>query len=357
MSGLVASKPVESGAFDSKRMDARHLDSAGSVSRSRFAVHSGLIAKYVSGCWLLWAACGLAMFAFAWVRVWVVSLLDMSQFQSVLEQFRQYERFAPIDFDSLLTYTGRVGMTYDEPIIIFCTVIWCVARGSDVVAGELNRGTMEMILAQPIRRSTLLNSHALVSVLGLAGLCLLVWLGIAIGIQVTAVTESGVAPSLKIPFLNWEIPIGSPPDEKTIVPLRERVDAMVFLPATVNLFAFGFFLLGLSSLLSSIDRYRWRAIGMVIGIYVCQLVLYGLGKAAGSLQWLLSTSFFSCYKAQKMTSLVHQEGFAAIFRMDRPLADGMLPPLIYPLLLIAMGAGFYAAAKYLFEKRDLPAPL
>ena len=83
-----------------------------------------LIRKYVDQSLLLFLSCGAALFAFAWVRVWVVSLLDMSQFQTILEQFREFEKFAPIEFDALFTYAGRVGMTYDEPIVILCTVIW-----------------------------------------------------------------------------------------------------------------------------------------------------------------------------------------------------------------------------------------
>ena len=104
--------------------------------------HRILIRKYIGQSSVLFFACGAALFAFAWVRVWVVSLLDMAQFQTILEQFREFEKFAPIDFDALFTYPGRVGMTFDEPIVIFCTVIWCFARGSDVVSGELGRGTL-----------------------------------------------------------------------------------------------------------------------------------------------------------------------------------------------------------------------
>ena len=62
------------------------------------------------------------------------------QFRTILEQFREFEKFAPIDFDALFTYPGRVGMTYDEPIVILCVIIWCISRGSDVVSGELGRG-------------------------------------------------------------------------------------------------------------------------------------------------------------------------------------------------------------------------
>ncbi len=54
----------------------------------------------------------------------------------------------------------------------------------------------------------------------------------------------------------------------------ERIAASTF-----HLFAFGFFLLGLASMLSTLDRYRWRTVGAVVAIYVLQMVMFGLGKA------------------------------------------------------------------------------
>lgn len=316
-----------------------------------------LVRKYCSASWLLFAACGATLFSFAWVRVWVVSLLDMSQFTTILDQFRQYEKFAPIEFDALVTYSGRVGMTFDEPVVIFCIVVWCISRGSDVVAGELGRGTLEMILAQPIRRRTLMASHAAVSVAGLLGLCLLVWTGITIGIFNTTVTEAVPAPSITIPYINFQVPLAAQTDETITVPLAERVDTKLFAASVVHLFSFGFFLLGLASLASALDRYRWRAVGTVVGFYVIQLVMFGLGKATESLQWLLSLSFFSCYKPQKMTQLGNREGLSAAWDFATPLETGFLPPMVYPLILLGFGAAFYIAATIILERRDLPAPL
>lgn len=306
---------------------------------------------------LLFLSCSLALFAFAWVRVWVVSLLDMGQFKTILDQFREFEKFAPIEFDALFTYTGRVGMTFDEPIVILCTVVWCIARGSDVISGELNRGTLEMMLAQPIRRRTLLASHAVVSIGGLALLCLSVWAGIAVGIEATTVTETVDPPSLRIPMFNFDVPLTVDDPVKEEIPLRQRVDAATYAASTFHLFSFGFFLLGLSSMFSALDRYRWRTVGAVVGVYVLQLVMFGLGKAAESLQWLLSMTFFSCYKPQKMTSLVSSDGLGAPWSLTSTLEDATFPPLVYPLVLIGLGALCYAIAAHHFSRRDLPAPL
>jgi ABC-2 type transport system permease protein len=316
-----------------------------------------LVRKYTSQSLLLFCACGAAMFAFAWVRVWVVSLLDMSQFQTIVEQFREYEKFAPIKFDALFTYTGRVGMTYDEPVVILCTVIWCFARGSDVVSGELGRGTLEMLLAQPVSRRTLLLSHATVSVIGLALLCLLVWAGIGVGVHATTVQETVPQPSIRVPILNFEMPLTLAEPQKQLVPLSDRVDVRTFAASTFQLFAFGFFLLGLSSMFSSFDRYRWRTIGLVVAVYVLQIVMFGLGKSAQKLDWLLSMTFFSCYKPQRMTSLVAEGGLVAPWSLTTSAADLTLPPLAYPLVLLVLGVICYLIADARFNRRDLPAPL
>ena len=55
-----------------------------------------LVRKYISQSMLLFLSCGAALFAFAWVRVCVVSLLDMGQFKTILYQFSEFEKFAPI---------------------------------------------------------------------------------------------------------------------------------------------------------------------------------------------------------------------------------------------------------------------
>ena len=316
-----------------------------------------LVRKYIGQSSLLFYACAMALFSFAWVRVWVVSLLDMGQFQTIVEQFREFEKFAPIEFDALFTYPGRVGMTFDEPIVILCTVVWCIARGSDVVSGELGRGTLEMLLAQPIRRSTLLFSHATVSISGLVLLCLMVWAGLGLGVYATSVNETVQQPTLQIPFFNVDFPVMVGDPVKQEVPLRDRVDVRTYAASTFHLFAFGVFLLGLSTMLSAVDRYRWRTVGFVVAIYVLQLVMFGVGKAVSSLDWLLSLTFFSCYKPQKMTSLVTDDGLNAPWSLTQVIPDGVFPPLVYPLILVGLGILFYLVAFCSFNKRDLPAPL
>lgn len=316
-----------------------------------------LVRTYVVQSSLLWLACALTLFAFAWVRVWVGSLIDMGQFRTILEQFRDFERFAPIGFDALFTHTGRVGMTFDEPIVIFCTAIWAIARGSDVVSGELGRGTLEMLLAQPISRTRLILSHAFVSTTGLLLLVLALWAGIAVGIARTEITETVPPPSVRIPFTAIELPLTVAGPTKTTFPMSSVVDPLDFATGIYSLFAFGLFLLGLATLLSSMDRYRWRTIGGVLAIYVIQLVIFGLGKSTERLNWLRGWSFFNWYRPQQQIAETASGGWAAPWRLTGPDADSWFGPGVYPLLLLAGGVLFYWLAIWVFRRRDLPAPL
>ena len=49
---------------------------------------------------------------------------------------------------------------YVHPLVLFSAVIWAIMRGSDCVSGEIGRGTMEMLLAQPVRRTSLYTAHS-----------------------------------------------------------------------------------------------------------------------------------------------------------------------------------------------------
>ena len=95
-----------------------------------------LLRKYVHDAKWLLIACGGTMFAFCWIRVWIVSRLDTGRFKAILDLLPyDWQRFTPVDFDWLITYTGRISLAWDELIVVLCVSIWAIARGSDCVSG------------------------------------------------------------------------------------------------------------------------------------------------------------------------------------------------------------------------------
>lgn len=308
---------------------------------------------------LLFAACFALIFAFCFVRVFIVASLDLIDFSAIVERlWDKWEKFAPVPLSHLLSYPGRIGIGYDEPIVVFGISIFAISRGSDAVSGELNRGTLEMLLAQPVSRLQVLYSQALVTIACLALLSLATWGGTWLGIQCTTVEESVPPPQIKVPFLpQFSLPVQS--DEKIEVPMREKVDPWVFLPGVINIFCLGCAVAGVSTLVSACDRYRWRTIGIVASLYIVSMIFKIVGLAFERFSWLKSLSLFTAYEPQKFIAVAVREP-ARSWNLARYSESNVFlepGPLGYYLILLAIAAVGYIAAGILFHKRDLPAPL
>lgn len=309
---------------------------------------------------LLFAACAIALFAFCWVRIYIVSRVDLETFSEIVEKlWDKWAEFWPVSLSQLLSYSGRIAVTFDEPIVVLCVLVFAIARGSDVVSGEINRGTMELLLAQPVSRWQVMLSQAVVTIAGIVLLSLVTWCGTLAGIMTNTVQEEVPRPALKVPGIGLSIPLSLEKPEKIRVPMRDKVDAEDFLPGAVNLGALGICLAGISSLASAFDRYRWRTIGLVVGIFVVQTIFKIAGTAIAEVAWLKKLSFVTAYEPQRfIATAVHDSAntWSLVLR-DSQGTIFDLGPLGYNLILLGIGLGCYLAAAIVFQKRDLPAPL
>lgn len=320
-----------------------------------------LLRKCISEVQLLFFASALLLFAFCWVRVFIVASLETSSFAAIIDKlWDNWGRLSPVPLSQLLTYTGRVAIAYDEPVVVFCITIFAISRGSAAVSGELSRGTMEMLLAQPISRLQTLYSQAAVTVTCLALLCTLTWCGTWTGIQTARAVELAPPPSVTVPLLQWKIPISFAPQEKIRVPMRDRVKPKNFLPGALNLFCLGVCLAGLSTLASACDRYRWRTIGIISSFFVMQMILKVLSRAFDSTEWMQFLTVLSAYEPQRLVYIASNLETPLNWAWWVPAGDkhpSMAGPLLYYVVLLSIGVTSYLAAGVVFHKRDLPAPL
>ena len=120
----------------------------------------------------------ILMFGFQVLFVWMTSRLDLSNVEIVLRTMPDFlKRMLPVSIDVMTTYAGRVAIGFDHPIVALGSAFWAIARGSDAVSGPLNRGTMEVMLAQPVSRLAVLGTNAAVTMAGAAILAVTCWLG------------------------------------------------------------------------------------------------------------------------------------------------------------------------------------
>jgi len=324
-------------------------------------MNRGLLKKCLIEGALLFAACGTCLFAFAYFRVWVVSKIDSARFKQIIDLLpKDWERFSNVDFQWLVSYMGRTASTYGEPTILLLICLWAAVRSSDVVSGELNRGTLEMVLAQPVSRWQVYRTHSLVTLVGLLLLCLLVWAGMSTAVQFTAIKET-TYPALKVPIAGWEVPLTGAKPVETVVKMRDVVNPVNFFGGVMNLFSVGVFMGGATSLLSAVDRYRWRTLGIAAGLFIVSGILKIGSMATPSLRWLGWFSFLNLYEPERQVKLFDENRSSFWMLMDERVVGGVssvgLGPLGGNLILIGLGLLFWIIGGRYFQTRDLPPPV
>lgn len=312
--------------------------------------------KYFYEAWLLWLSIAIGVAIFCWVRVRVVGEFDTSQFKQIIDLLpKDWRKFSSVDFDWLVSYIGRTALTLDEPMLLMLISSWGIVRGSDVVSGELSRGTMEMLLAQPVSRLQVWWTHALWTFVGMVGLIAITWLFMSIGIWTTSVEETEY---MKLDLGFTRIPLNYAEPKVVTVAMADRVNPLYFFPGVVNLFSLSFFLGGFAAWCSAMDRFRWRTIGVILGFFFLQSGMKVLAMASESMSWIRFFTVFGYYEPGNSVEMT-QRSVLNWFSIFKHGAQGqILPaPLLNNLVLLSLGALLYVWGSRVFKNRDLPAPI
>jgi ABC-2 type transport system permease protein len=320
---------------------------------------SPLTKKYITEGLLLFLGLALGILIFSWFRVWIVGELDTAQFRQIIDLLpKNWRKFASVDFDWLVSYLGRTSLTLDEPMLIILVSAWGLVRGSDVVSGELSRGTMEMLLSQPVSRKRVYLQHAMLTNLFLLMLVLICWFGMTLGVWTTSVEET-TYPAIRIPVIDYSIPLSFLPPKKETIQMSSVVTGWMYLPGVVNLFAVGFCFAGFAAFCSACDRYRWRTLGVVAVFFFGNAGLKILGMGSKRLEWVENFSLFGMYHpASAIERAQAQPGsYFWIYEYTNGGNATRFGCMTNCLLLVAIGVTLYWIGLKIFVKRDLPAPM
>ncbi len=323
-------------------------------------MNRSLIKKCLGETAILFIAVAIALLIFSWFRVWIVSELDVSKFTMIIKMLPEdWLDYTSVGFEWLVTYLGRTAMTLDEPFLVMLMAMFAIVRGTDVVSGEISRGTMEMILSQPVSRRQVFWTPVLFTLIGIVLLCGVVWFGMTLGVYTSQVKES-TYPVFKDPISGIEIPnITADPIEETKTPMRERVNPVYFLPGITNLLFLSYFLVGIATLFSSMDRFRWRTLGIAIGFYMISAMVKIIAMPSDLFRWAQYLSFFTLYEPESFVLQAESNWSSQIYLLNYSESGELmgLGPLGYNLILFLLGSICLFAAMQIFKKRDIPAPV
>jgi ABC-2 type transport system permease protein len=229
---------------------------------------------------------------------------------------------------------------YVHPLVQTILCIWAVGRAAGAISGEIDRGTMELLLAQPLPRYRLVLAHLGVDLLTIPVLCLSLWAGTWLGTWLVGPIEID-ADHLK----RFPIPVQVDPEAL-------RTDPAAFGPGLWNVAALVFAVSGYTMWLSAAGRFRWRVLGLAVMVTLVQFLINLVGQLWDALAPLRPLTVFYYYQPQQ---IILGRGWT----VDLSVWNDGQPLCQVPVLAVlgAVGAAGYGLALWTFCRRDLPAPL
>lgn len=251
----------------------------------------------------------LLLFVFAWLFVWLNSLVKIGLWTTFLEMLPEFvHKLMPVPPKQLVTITGRVSLIFIHivPMIIFLG--WALVRGSEVVGGEIESGRFEVLLTLPLPRWVWIVLPGVATLAGalIMGVCL------CVGIEVARSTVS----------------------------LAQPLDTSRFALAALNLVLMSFAVAGIACFFSACLRSRTSAMSAAGVVFVISLILKLVAQLWPRGEGLRYLSFLVLFEPQAM-----------IFGSNwRALAAG------YNSGLMVIGLAGYISAVILLLRRDIPVP-
>jgi ABC-2 type transport system permease protein len=264
---------------------------------------------------------------------------------------------------------------YVHPLMqtIFC--IWAVGRAAGAIAGEIDRGTMELLLAQPLPRSRLVLAHFFVDLITISALCLALWAGNWIGawlITPIQVQEPAFKTPMRRPAYLIDVDLGivlrlrvrmetpadrsgqRAPTEESKRRLEEslRIEPIRFGRALVIVGGLMFAISGYTMWLSAMGRSRWRVLAIAVFVTLVQFLVNLLAQLWDPIEVLRPLTIFYYYQPQQLILGGDWSVTLREWNGGRPLVAVPMPVVLFGVGLLG-----YALALRVLARRDLPAPL
>jgi ABC-2 type transport system permease protein len=214
------------------------------------------------------------------------------------------ERFADFGGGNVFSLSGSMALAFSHPFTLLLLGIMAVAYPALAIAGERDRGTLEVTLSRPISRRGLFGT------LYVAGLF---FIGLLVAVLAVSSTAAAVAVGL-----GHELALGNM--------------LALYLGAGLLFVAF----MSLTFAVSAESDRAAPAIGIPAVFILINYLAWAIGSIWPDARWLGDYSIFNLLKAQET------------------IADGLRTA--DALLLLGFSAVCVAVALYRFPRRDLPAP-
>jgi ABC-2 type transport system permease protein len=315
--------------------------------------------------WPLLAVCViLFLFSAFWVKIAQRISTEIAPFVNVLGEVSKIPNFKETFDEVIFKGPGKISQAVMggsaiqldnpndflavellHPIVVILASLWAVSRAASAISGEIDRGTMELLLSQPVPRGRLVLAHLAVDALVIPAVCLSIVAGTQLGLWLVGPFE-----------VDYSVLDKLPPQARVLVrkgPPVLDVSAARQGWAVLNLAALTFAISGVSMAVTATGRSRWRALGVAALVVVVMFVANVIGQLWEDAAFVRPATVFYYYQPQKVwLDAVWTADLGDAWAGGRPFAR-----VNVLAVLSAVGAAGYLVAWRVFTRRDLPAPL
>lgn len=254
--------------------------------------------------WVLILSC-LAFFGLSILTVWVTlrfeRLAASADFAKAPRRLAFFKGLGGPEMDGS-TLALEISC-WNHPLIVLTVLGWAITRGAAAVGGEIERGTLDLILSRPTSRTAFLASHIAYTVFGLF-----------------ALTAALIAGDL----------IGN-----RVFPVKSPASLLAYLKPGLMVITLGMGVYGYTLPFSTIDLVRWRPGLIATAVTLAGLIAYSIAPQFEGYAWLEKFSVLRAYTP------------VTVAMKGDPLAFNA------GVLISIFGAGV-ALSLLLFSGRDLP---
>ncbi len=226
---------------------------------------------------------------------------------------------------------------YVHPLIQIILCVWAIGRAALALAGELDRGTLELLLAQPVPRGRVIVAHLLVDLMTIPLLACSIWFGTYAGYKILGPFEVNLEEVQK-QFAMLPFPV-------VVNAEFLKVDVWAFAPAIFNIMALMFAVSGITMAISAAGRFRGKVLGLSVVTFLVMFLLNVIAQLWDTISALRPFGVFYYYQPQRII---------LSGKWDVTLPCGQVNGT---LVLLGVGIIGYLVAWMKFRGRDLPAPL
>lgn len=133
----------------------------------------------------LWLATAVILFIFVNLFMYAIHATPIGQQGADFLKMPFVRRILTVmlgtDPLEMLSATGISAFAFTHPLVWTLLVVFCLTMTSGMIAGEMDRGTMDLLATLPISRTRLFNTTGIATICMLIPLCWVVWLGVKSG--------------------------------------------------------------------------------------------------------------------------------------------------------------------------------